>query len=212
MIKKTITFDDFEGNQVTEDHYFHLSMNELLEGSDGELMKKLREMDDPNAKVSDILKNFSALIIQGWGERNPDKPTSFVKTPEAQKDFANSLAYDELLGELILGGGEAVIEFITGMVPKDIMKNPDVQKAMAKANELAASVGPDAEEKPLHIALLPADEDRLSGLAIPRDAEGKLVPWAHRKPTGKELGAMNQAQLLDAMRRTNDDWIPPAAA
>lgn len=211
MIKKTIIFDDFEGKQVSEDHYFHLSMNELLEGSDGELMKKLREMDDPKAKTADILKNFSALIIQGWGERNPDKPTSFVKSPEAQKDFANSLAYDELLGQLILGGGEAVIEFITGMVPKDIMKNPDVQKAMAKANELAASIGSDAEETP-HITLLPADEDRLSGLAIPRDAEGKLVPWALRKPTHDEMKKMDQAQLLDAMRRTNDDWIPPAAA
>ncbi len=31
MLKKTITYEDFDGNQVTEDHFFHLSKADLVE-------------------------------------------------------------------------------------------------------------------------------------------------------------------------------------
>ena len=31
MLKKTITCEDFDGNQYTEDYYFHLNKTELAE-------------------------------------------------------------------------------------------------------------------------------------------------------------------------------------
>lgn len=117
MYKKTITYTDFSGEELTEDYYFNLSKAEIVKmqltvnGGYVELMRQLIQDRDTAA----ILQNYETLIKASYGKKSLDG-RKFVKRPEYLEDFISSGAYDELYLELMTND-ESAIEFLNGIAP-----------------------------------------------------------------------------------------------
>lgn len=133
MIKKSITYTDYEGTERTEDFFFNLSKAECMEmelstngGLQNFIQRIISEKDN-----AEIVKMFKELILKSFGKKSPDGK-HFYKSKEISNDFAATEAYSELFMELATNT-EAAIDFIVGIFPV----NPDEAKAaIASSNQL----------------------------------------------------------------------------
>jgi hypothetical protein len=196
VIKIEIKYEDFDGNERVEDHYFHLSKRELtemvLDGWDPEATVK---SGDPKL----IMETFRDVISKAYGLRDVNDPRKFAKSQEISEEFLGSLAYDEFFGRLTTNVDEA-INFINGVVPKDLRNSPEIQQAISEGRIEAARTTQGQ---------LASNLEETSGLKHPWDREGNLLPWSHREPTSKELQGMTKAQLAEVfLRKNNPDWTP----
>lgn len=128
MIKKTITYTDYDGNERTEDKYFHMSKRELIKwetesGSGGmdKLIEKIIEEEDRKK----IVEMFDDLILRSYGEKSMDG-RSFIKSEELRNAFANSAAYDQLFYELLSDTDKAT-EFVNGLIPQDLNRQSNLE-------------------------------------------------------------------------------------
>lgn len=217
MIKKTITFFDFDDNQVVEDHYFHLSMKELTElevGQEVGMYDRLQIMLE-NGNGAQIMQEFEQLIRMSYGERVDGSASKFHKNPERAEEFMTSLAYDALLSDL-LTNPQSCANFIIGVVPRDLANTDQMKEAVAtiQAGENAASAIAVREVKDVDVSVDQYAEgavftDADSGLKNPRDDKGNFVPWALRHATPREQIHMSHGQLIDIMQRQAQGWVPP---
>ena len=124
MLKKDITFTDFDGNEQTETHYFNLSKTELIELKmefEGGLEDQIKQMiaEEDNLK---LFRKFKEIIIASYGRREGN---SFIKDEEEGKIFAGSLACDELIYGFFTDAENAA-DFIRGIVPREVSRDlPD---------------------------------------------------------------------------------------
>jgi hypothetical protein len=120
MLKKTITYTDYNGVERKEDFYFNLSKAEVMEmelsttGGLAEMIKRIVAAQDQPA----IIKVFKDLILKAYGEKSPDGKR-FIKSPELSDAFAQTGAYSILFMELATND-EAAAKFINGIVPADM--------------------------------------------------------------------------------------------
>ena len=120
MLKKTITYTDYNDVKRTEDFYFNLSKAEVMEmelsttGGLAEMIKRIVAAQDQPA----IIKVFKDLILKAYGEKSPDGKR-FIKSPELSDAFAQTEAYSILFMELATND-EAAAKFINGIVPADM--------------------------------------------------------------------------------------------
>lgn len=120
MLKKTITYTDFNDEQVSEDHFFHLSKAELVElelsheGGLSESLKKIIEAQDGKA----IVAEFKNIILSAYGKRSEDG-RRFIKNQQLRDEFESSEAYSTLFMELVLDADKAA-EFVNGIIPKGL--------------------------------------------------------------------------------------------
>ena len=127
MLKKTITYTDYNDNTRTEDHYFNLTKAELMEmemstsGGMAEMIQRIVAAQEAPA----IIKIFKDLILKAYGVKSPDGKR-FIKTQEIIDEFVQSEAYSILFMELATDA-DAAAAFVNGIMPKDI----DTSKAMA---------------------------------------------------------------------------------
>ena len=122
MYKKTIKYTDYNGVEKTEDHYFNLNKAELLTmdlGVSGGMQANM-ELISQQQDVPKMLEFFETLIKKSYGIKTPDG--RFVKKPEYFENFFFSEAYSEFITELLASDNsrQAVIEFITGIVPTEL--------------------------------------------------------------------------------------------
>lgn len=123
MLKKVIEYEDFNGEKVVEEHYFHLSKAELVEmemqhkGGMHDYLQKIIASEDGKA----IITEFKNLILQSFGERSVDG-RRFIKSQELRDWFESSEGYSTLFMELCTDAEKAA-EFINGIIPKDIEKD-----------------------------------------------------------------------------------------
>lgn len=132
MLKKTITYEDFNGNQRTEDFYFNLSKNELSrmevskEGGLDEYLKKIVQA----TKSKEIYQFIEEIVLKSYGEKSDDG-RRFIKSEELSKAFSETPAYDNLImsffGE---NGAENLSSFVNALIPKDLAA--EVEKELAK--------------------------------------------------------------------------------
>ena len=120
MIKKTVTYVDYNDTERTEDFYFNLSKAELTEmeyeqegGLQVMLEKIVQERD--NTK---IMKIFKDIVLRSYGEKSPDGKR-FIKNDELREAFSQTEAYSEIFIELA-SNAEAAANFINGVVPKQL--------------------------------------------------------------------------------------------
>lgn len=140
MLKKTITFNDFEGNTITRDFYFNLSKPEMikLQGSvQGGLDKWLQKASATN-DINGIADFIRTLIVNSYGEKGDDG-ISFIKVKNGVKlgeQFEQTTAYESLFMELVNGenNAEAFTRFLTGIIPSDLMKQAEEQQFLAQKN------------------------------------------------------------------------------
>ena len=117
MLKKTITYTDYDGNTRTEDFYFNLSKAEIAEmqlGVEGGLDKYIEKIVSTQ-DVKKVMEIFKELILKAYGEKSPDG-RRFIKTKENREAFSQTEAYSELFVELACDS-EAASNFINGIVP-----------------------------------------------------------------------------------------------
>lgn len=120
MIKKTITYTDYNGVERKEDFYFNLSRAELAEmelttpGGMGAMLNRLIESHED----TEIVRIFKKLILSSYGEKSPDGKR-FVKSEALSNAFTQTEAYSKLFMELA-SDSKAASEFVRGIVPSDI--------------------------------------------------------------------------------------------
>ena len=129
MLKKTITYNDYNGTERTEDFYFNLTKAEIMEmemstsGGLAEMITKIVATKDAPA----IIKIFKELILKAYGEKSPDGKR-FVKSEEISTAFSQTEAYSQLFMELATDA-DAASTFVNGIVPAT------EQKAIAISNK-----------------------------------------------------------------------------
>lgn len=125
MLKRSISYEDFNGEKVTEVFYFNLTKSELIEleasyqGGLGESLQRIIESND-NDK---IVKEFKKLILASYGIKSDDGKR-FIKNDQLREEFTQTAAYNELFVELATNDQAAVI-FLAGILPKDMQPNPN---------------------------------------------------------------------------------------
>ena len=139
MLKKTISYTDFNGNKRTEDFYFNLTKAEIAEmemsisGGLAEMIQNIIKQDD----VPSIIKIFKELILKSYGVKSLDGKR-FEKTDELRKEFESTEAYSELFMELATNAEEGA-KFINGIMPSDLIKemanNEEYTKMMSEINQ-----------------------------------------------------------------------------
>lgn len=128
MLKKTITFEDFDGNERTEDFYFNLTEAELTDlelsvsGGFGSLIDKITKTQD----VPEIMKIFKQIIKLSYGVKSPDG-RKFEKSEAIYNDFAQTNAFSQLYMELASNEQKAG-DFINGILPKKLVDQVDTLK------------------------------------------------------------------------------------
>ena len=129
MIKKTITYTDYNGNERTENFYFGLNKAEIM---DMELsvvggMRQLLQMIIAKQDIPKIIDAFKKMIRMSYGEKSPDG-RRFIKSEELTEAFVQTEAYSELYMEL-LGDADKAAEFINGIMPADVIAAMHAQEA-----------------------------------------------------------------------------------
>lgn len=120
MIKKTISYTDYDGNQRTEDFYFNLTKAEVVEMEASET-GGLKNMLDSIIKTNDtkrLIEVFKNIIQKSYGEKSLDGKR-FIKNKEVLDNFTQTEAYSELFMELATNA-ESATAFVNGIFPKDI--------------------------------------------------------------------------------------------
>jgi hypothetical protein len=133
MLKKTITYKDYNDVERTEDFYFNLTKAEVMEmemsttGGLAEMIQRIVAAQDAPA----IIKIFKDLLLKAYGEKSPDGKR-FVKSDAIREAFEQTEAYSILFMELATDDKKAA-EFINGIVPADLGQ----QQAFPTANHPA---------------------------------------------------------------------------
>ena len=124
MLKKTITYVNYNDEEVTEDFFFNLSKAEVMQmqlstsgkdGYAGYLQSIVNSKDVPS-----ITKVFKDIILKSYGEKSPDGKR-FIKSPELSTAFEQTEAFSVLYMELIQNADECKA-FVEGVMPKEIKK------------------------------------------------------------------------------------------
>lgn len=123
MLKKTITYTDFDDVERTEDFYFHISKSELTEmdfSASGGMKRSIEAIINARDTKS-LIELFKDLILRSYGEKSLDgkKFVKYVDGKRLADDFAQTAAYDSLFMELA-SDAKVATEFILGVLPKDL--------------------------------------------------------------------------------------------
>lgn len=117
MLKKTITYTDYDGVERTEDFYFNLTRAEVTEmemSTEGGLSEKINRIVQAK-DVPSIIKIFKDLIIRSYGVKSPDG-RRFIKDEELTKEFTQTEAFSDLYMTLATDL-DAATEFVNGITP-----------------------------------------------------------------------------------------------
>ncbi len=125
MLKKTITYTDWNGAERTEDFYFNLTRVECIEleygfGPGASLTETFSTMINSNDPGM-IIKVVKDVILKAYGEKSPDGKR-FVKNPEIRKSFEENPAFDILYMELMTNSDYAA-EFMVGIMPAELQES-----------------------------------------------------------------------------------------
>lgn len=173
MFKKTIVFTDFNGDDQSQDFYFHMSKAELLAmAADNSAMvnriQRIIEAKDGRA----ILQEFRELIEMSVGIRSEDG-SRFIKDSSAKSQLMDSPAFDELLMDLATNA-EASAEFVRQLIPEKMQEQ--MREQLAKQADVDPFKNPvDGDPRPTWLK------------------EG-------RTPTEQELQTMSREEMAMAFR------------
>ncbi len=120
MLKREITYEDFNGNKQTDVFYFNISKPDLIdleveyEDGFGAMIEKIVETKDRKT----LIKIFKEIVLLAYGQKSEDGKR-FVKSDELRVEFSQTAAYSVLFVELATDD-DAAATFLKGVLPKDI--------------------------------------------------------------------------------------------
>lgn len=116
MLKKSITYNDLNGVERTEDFYFNLSKPEIVK-----MQTSVRGGYDVQLKSIGsslngalIMEFFEDLIFRSYGEKSEDG-RRFMKSPEISRSFMETPAYEVLFEELVTND-KAAADFVNAIM------------------------------------------------------------------------------------------------
>ncbi len=129
MLKKIITYTDYNGVERTEPFYFNLSKAELMEMELG-VTGGMTEMLDKIIAAKDapsLMKTFKEMIMKAYGVKSDDGKR-LIKSEELSIAFTQTEAYSVLFMELITDD-KAAADFVNGIIPNEIQTEVAAQTA-----------------------------------------------------------------------------------
>jgi hypothetical protein len=188
MLKKTITYEDFDENKVTDTLYFNITKTEI--GENLYLIESFDNLQDmfkvkhnlSTVEITTILEFVKTLMKLSYGLKSPDGK-SFEKSDELWRKFTQTAAYDAFTFSLFENPEEAN-DFMIGIFPKDLLASAKLQIAASEAGNVNDTVlspvlrppTQDHMEKQLPVVRPPVNEKaeleaRLAVLNAKTDAE-----------------------------------------
>lgn len=117
MLKKIMTYTDYNDVERTEEFCFNLSKAEVLEmqmTEYGGLDQTLRKIIDAKDNEK-IVGYFKEIILKAYGEKSEDG-RRLMKSPEISRAFSETEAFSDLYLELTMDTN-AGIAFVQGIMP-----------------------------------------------------------------------------------------------
>jgi len=152
MLKRDITYTNFDDEEVTETFFFNISKPEMVDlqaekkGGFAEWLQSILKMED----TQEILNQFKRIILMAYGEKSPDG-RFFIKKDEDGKplsrNFEQSAAYISLYMEMITDEGKAA-EFINAIFPQDLMAQAAEAAKASKTPEISKITPPTPPAPP----------------------------------------------------------------
>lgn len=143
MLKQDIKFKDFNGTERTQTLYFNLTEFEIADMQAHSERGIQADLEDAiaNKNVAQILDFIKMLVHKSYGIKSEDG-LHFRKSPEIIADFESSALYSDLLLHLFQDGGNRGVQFITGLMPADLVRG-----ASQKVNPNGGNVEKSARER-----------------------------------------------------------------
>ena len=145
MLKKTINYVDYDGNQVSEEFTFNLNQAELAKlqlstsgGVETMINNIIKRRDGKQ-----IMDTIEAMILMSYGEKSADGKR-FIKSREMSEEFKQTEAYSVLFMELISDAKHAS-EFFNGVVPPEVAAEVEKQKSADGLPKLTTIITPPTE-------------------------------------------------------------------
>lgn len=168
MLKKTITYiNPMTDQEVTEDHYFHLSNADLIEmevtvegGMETYLTAAVKSEDNKR-----ILDAFRLLVRTSYGRKEGDL---FVKDPKFTEQFMSSEAWSEFLMSL-MEDSDFAAQFVNGIMPRRKLQSAVSNLSEGQTPNTSEPTGLTSKSTPrvlTHADIVAMDSNELkSGLA-----------------------------------------------
>lgn len=134
MLKKTITYEDYNGVTRTEDFYFNFTEAEIMElelGTTGGLAEMIQRIV-ASQDAPTILKIFKDIILKAYGVKSEDG-RRIIKNDAVREDFAQTEAYSKLFMELATDS-KAAADFINKIVPENMAKEANKNELIEKVS------------------------------------------------------------------------------
>lgn len=117
MLKKTITYTDYDGVERTEDFYFNFTEAELMEWqlvTNGGLTNYVQKIVDAKDQPR-LITLFKELLLKAYGIKSEDG-RRFIKSEKISEEFSQNPAYSILYMELVTDDKLAA-DFVNGIIP-----------------------------------------------------------------------------------------------
>ena len=133
MIKKTVTYTDYNGVDRTENFYFNMSKAEVMEmelstaGGMAESIQKIVDAKDAPA----IIRVFKELVLKAYGVKSDDGRRFMKVKPDGTlyaDEFKETEAYSQIFMELATDADKAA-EFVNGIMPAELAQKAALPNA-----------------------------------------------------------------------------------
>ena len=126
MLKKTISYTDYDGNQRTEDFYFNLSKAEITEmelSMEGGMRAYIQRIIAAKSQL-ELVKLFKDVVLKSYGKKSADGRL-FMKNDAIRAEFEAHPAYSMIYMDLVTDEAKAS-SFVNGIMPN---QNPAMEMA-----------------------------------------------------------------------------------
>lgn len=217
MLKRPITFKNYEGVTVTGNYYFNLTLAECVElqlaypgGFEGFITKIMTSTEDEEGlsteNAASLMRVMKDFIKRSYGIRSGD---DFLKTEEASGAFMSSEAYSSLFMDVVTDAQKGS-EFINGVMPAELLQKANAQIGLSQPAEFKGqsptlAIVDEAEEvfRPSHLDRKVEDAKKVKPKLPPTKEEllkrFKAKSYAGRELTFEEVTSMTQGELDDAI-------------
>ncbi len=123
MLKRNITYENFDGETVTEVFYFNLTKTEIIdmqmsyEGGLDAVIQRIVKAED----IKSLIEEFQNIVLMSYGQRSDDGKY-FRKSDSIREEFKHHAAYDSLFMELATDD-KAAADFMIGILPRDMAQD-----------------------------------------------------------------------------------------
>lgn len=141
MYRKLVTFTDFNGEEATEELYFHLTKAEIVDlevgtkKGEGSLSASLQRIIDTK-NGEEMYRTFKYLLTVSHGVKSDDG-RNFVKNDRTREEFLTSAAYSKLIEDM-LENTDFAIEFVLGILPRGLQEEAQKLAGLPVGAPLAA--------------------------------------------------------------------------